>query len=80
MVLYTIVPPEELLADLDAERQLITISREGFLMQVEPVSGARGCLVRMLSGNPQDFLDPRWQPGSIIDLVAADFATEHPNT
>jgi hypothetical protein len=78
MVLYTVMPPEEILADLEAERQVITILREGLLMEVEPMAGARGSLVRMLSSNPQDFLDPRWQPGSVIDLVAADYPTEHP--
>jgi hypothetical protein len=78
MLFYTIVPLEELLVDLDKERQFLTISREGILLQVEPIDGARGSVIRTLSGNPQDFLDPRWQPGAVVNLVAADYPTPAP--
>jgi hypothetical protein len=70
---YTIIPEEDLLEGMDDERQFLTITRGRLLMQVEPLLGARARLVRIISSDPQDYLDPRWQPGSTVNLVAGDF-------
>ncbi|NLJ25888.1 MAG: hypothetical protein GX354_10820, partial [Firmicutes bacterium] len=36
---------------------------------VEPLQFAQGKIVRLLSSEPNDFLRPELQPGSIIDLI-----------
>jgi hypothetical protein len=75
---YTIVPDEWLIDDLHTPRRLITISREGLLMQVEPMEAPYARLHRIFSTDPEDYLDPRWQPGSVVSLTAQDLdATLH---
>lgn len=43
-------------------------------MQVEPVEAPYARLLRIFSTDPQDYLDPRWQPGSTISLAADDIS------
>ncbi|MGI6082019.1 MAG: YlzJ-like family protein [Limnochordia bacterium] len=69
---YTIVPDEWLIDDLHTQRRLLTISREGLLLQVEPVEAPYARLHRVFSTDPHDYLDPRWQPGSVVSLTAED--------
>jgi hypothetical protein len=73
-VFYTIVPDELLLDGFHAERRFITIFRGGLLMEVEPVEAPYARLLRIFSTDPQDYLDPRWQPGSTVSLTAHDLS------
>lgn len=41
---------------------------EGRLVQVLPDGDGTGVVERLISTNPQDYLDPRWQPGARISL------------
>jgi hypothetical protein len=77
---YTIIPHELLTEGLDAERRFITITRAGLLMQVEPVEAPYARLVRVHSTDPQDYLNPNWQPGSVINLVAQDLDEQQMET
>jgi len=43
-------------------------------MQVEPVEAPYARLLRIFSTDPQDYLDPRWQPGSTVSLTAHDLS------
>ena len=68
-MLYTIVPMEQIfpanseqkeqgveaVLDIDGRRAICRRDHEG-----------RWRLERLLSTDPNDFLDPRWQPGSIV--------------
>jgi len=49
------VPPQELWV-------------EGRLLLVEPQEGGMARVIRLISGNPQDYLDPRFQPGTLIRI------------
>lgn len=46
----------------------VEVTVEGRLVQVLPGSGGLGSVCRLISGNPQDYLDSRWQPGAQIRL------------
>ena len=42
---------------------------EGRLLQVLPGANGTGMVQRLLSTDPQDYLDPRWQPGAQVSLT-----------
>lgn len=77
-MLWTIVPPEVLLAgyddDDDDSRQMMTIRRGALTMEVEPLGGPVARIMRVLSSDPADYLDERWQPGSFVDLWSNDYS------
>jgi hypothetical protein len=41
---------------------------DGLMIQVVPGAGGMGTIQRLISGNAQDYLDPRWQPGTQIPM------------
>ncbi len=72
MILYTVMPVEEVMQQ-DEKRQIVEIRVRGRIIQVEPVSPTEGRVVRVISTNPQDFLDPRVQPGNLVSLWGEGF-------
>ncbi|HEX2953608.1 MAG TPA: YlzJ-like family protein [Bacillota bacterium] len=72
-MLYTIVPTEVIFAEGESEvegsqnnasEQLVEI--EGATLLVEPDGTGRGRIKRIISTDPNHYLDPRWQPGMKI--------------
>lgn len=67
MILWTPLPLEQVLDDtgraFPATEEVVV---EGTRLQVEPLDGHRARVVRLLSLDPADYLDPRWQPGQVI--------------
>ncbi len=70
-VLYTIVPPEIIYGDDEGEEgdapapeQLVEMG--GVPLLVRPDGRGGNVVSRLLSTNPRDFLDPRWQPGTRV--------------
>ncbi|NLG83493.1 MAG: ribonuclease [Firmicutes bacterium] len=69
MILYTIVPPEVVMAeDEDGE---IALEEEvllpgGARLLFRPDGKGRGIVSRLISTDPRDFLDPRFTPGAGI--------------
>lgn len=64
---YTIVPEEQLLEGWEEEvPACLDVPIHGGLMQVEPIDLFSGKVVRIISSNPQDYLDPQHQPGLLI--------------
>jgi hypothetical protein len=41
---------------------------EGRLLLVTPGPGGTGTVQRLISTDPFDYLDPRWQPGTVLPL------------
>ncbi len=72
MLLYTIIPPEYIFAEEDDYGQYsskieeIEIQKNGKSFLVSPTNGGRAKINRIISTNPQDYLNPEWQPGSIM--------------
>ncbi|SHE41926.1 YlzJ-like protein [Seinonella peptonophila] len=70
MIHYTILPEELIFYDprqQTAERVVIQI--DGVPMLVEQHRGDQAAIVQLLSPNPQDYLNPRFQPGTPIRLI-----------
>lgn len=68
MVLYTIIPPEELFAD-DAEPvPPVKAAVGGVAALVTPLGDGTARIERLLSTDPDDYLNPALQPGLIVAL------------
>lgn len=67
MIHYTLLPLESV---FDGWDQLKSAPREvvihGVTMLVEPVNESEARIVRLISSDPQDFLNPTFQPGMTI--------------
>jgi hypothetical protein len=71
MVLYTIIPMEYIYGEEEdvqdnVRNQEIEIVKNGVTFLLEPMAGGRGKISRMISSNAQDYLNPDWQPGSVM--------------
>lgn len=67
MILYTVMPLEAIFQeDEGGGYQDLIIG--GVQLEVEQTAPGRGRITRIISTNPQDYLDPRWQPGTEVPL------------
>jgi len=66
MVIYTPMLIEEVLKDYDKIKELKEINYQGKRLQVEMLESGQCRIVRILSSSPQDYLDPKLQPGLIL--------------
>ncbi|MEW6448259.1 MAG: YlzJ-like family protein [Bacillota bacterium] len=66
MVLYTPLPPELVLEGLEPKRHFKEAVIGGIPAVVEEVSTGRGRLVRLLSTDPFDYLNPSLSPGKMV--------------
>lgn len=73
-MLYTIVPIETIFEEEESSGigkftpAPITIRRDGIELLAEQLPGGEYRIQRLISTNPQDFLNPKWQPGSILAI------------
>lgn len=65
-MLYSIVPDEEIWTEEASDSSFHEVEIDGCMMQVEPIDAARGRVVRILSTDPQAYLNPAFQPGSVV--------------
>lgn len=65
MFLYTIVPAEAIF-DEDEITPAVPVYSNGRTVTVRQQSGGVGVVDQLLSTDPNDFLDPRWQPGTRV--------------
>ncbi|AEI44277.1 YlzJ-like family protein [Paenibacillus mucilaginosus] len=66
---YTILPIEAVMEGIESEIQApVEIVMNGVMMQVQPLNGQQATIVRLLSGNPQDYLNPQFSPGRLIEF------------
>ncbi|MCZ8512308.1 YlzJ-like family protein [Paenibacillus filicis] len=70
MTHYTILPMDAVLEGLEEmdKTQTLEISVDGVTMQVQPLNQRQASIVRLISCNPQDFLNPRFAPGRLIEF------------
>ncbi|WP_426446991.1 YlzJ-like family protein [Paenibacillus sp. S-38] len=69
MTHYTILPMEAVMEGMESEVQPpVEIVMNGVMMQVLPLNGQQATIVRLLSGNPQDYLNPQYSPGRLIEF------------
>jgi hypothetical protein len=72
-VLYTVVPMEVIFSEdnQEGEGSLPNLAEQtvqigGATLLVEPDGMGRGKVKRILSTDPNHYLDPRWQPGMTV--------------
>lgn len=67
MIIYTTVPPEQLWEGHDKMPPApVEMVIEGKQLLVQTDSHQQGSIVRLISTEPEDFLDPRFQPGNKV--------------
>ncbi|MHA7963091.1 YlzJ-like family protein [Paenibacillus sp. CAU 1782] len=67
MTLYTTMPLELVLQNKEEERdEFLEVWSGGIRMQVVPVAPGVGRVVRLLECRLDDYLDPQYTPGSLI--------------
>lgn len=67
MIIYSAMPIEQILEGIDTYRPMYhEVQMDGVTMLVEQTEGMEGKIVRLLSPNPQDYLNPRYAPGTKI--------------
>lgn len=77
-VLWTAMPLELVVDGLWPQAQAsVEQWVEGRLLLVTPGSAGAGVVQRLISGDPQDYLDPRWQPGALVAMQTAGTAIPH---
>lgn len=68
--MWTIIPPEIIWEGVeDKPKELLQLKWQGVQVLVEPLQFAQGKIIQLLSTEPNDFLKPELQPGSIINLM-----------
>lgn len=69
MTLYTIIPEETVLQGYEEfVPNYLEIQLNGITMQVEMMNGHQAKIVRLLSCNANDYLNPAYSPGSVLEF------------
>jgi hypothetical protein len=72
MIIYSIIPLEQIVEGIEKETDdLCEINMNGVQMQVKMINEQQAQIVRLISPNPQDFLNASYAPGSIIQFHPA---------
>lgn len=66
-MLWTIMPEDIIMADSDKIKTAQEYSYRNRRILGYPAADGKVCIIQILSTNPRDFLDPRFQPGSLVD-------------
>lgn len=71
MIHYTPLPIESVFEGYDeSQSALEEIVFQGVSMMVEPQeNGKQATIVRVISSNPQDYLNPDFAPGKVISFI-----------
>ena len=67
MLLYTPLPINTIMEGYDSEITIEEIKYNGVTMQVEVLDNKSYKIIRIISSNPYDYLQPELQPGNIIE-------------
>lgn len=74
MMLYTIIPSEAIFdaepqtSPLESSADEVEIKQGPVSLLTQPLPGGQYKINRIISTDPQDYLRPEWQPGSIMSL------------
>jgi hypothetical protein len=72
MLLYTIISPEFIFEETDSQTENgepeVEIKRGSLSLMVQPLPSGQARVTRIISTDAQDYLNPQWQPGSIMSI------------
>jgi hypothetical protein len=67
MILYSVIPTEVIFEGMENfNPQYEEIQWNGLTMQIEHVNHNQAKIVKLISTNPQDYLNPNYAPGTVI--------------
>lgn len=66
MTLWTVMPLELVFGPQEPAVPYEEVEYGGTKLMVERLSPTEGKIVRVISSNPDDFLNPRYQPGTLL--------------
>lgn len=67
MILYTPVPIESVLnQNEDTTYEYFELDYHGVTLVMEPIDSYQAKIVRLISSNPNDYLNPSYTPGNIL--------------
>lgn len=75
MILYTIIPPEEIFAEEEWSQEAappLEVQVDGVILSVSPGKRGSARVERVISTNPEDYLRPSFQPGNLLLLSERD--------
>ena len=67
-MIWSIMPEELIIGDSEHSAVMKEVVYQNRRLLATPLPNGRMCIVRMLSSDPKDFMDARFQPGNIIDF------------
>jgi precorrin-4 methylase len=70
MIIYSVMPMELVLEGMDQKEEIryMDIMLNGIQMQVQPLNERQASIVRIISGDPQVYLNPDYYPGKLIEF------------
>ena len=72
-MIWSIMPEEIIFGvqddDIQPAGELKQVSYLGREVVVQPQKGGKAMIVQLLSADPRDFLDVRFNPGGIVDIT-----------
>lgn len=68
MILYTMIPLEEIFKEDDKIVECLQIPYSKGIIEVELISASKAKIVRLISRDLNDYLQPQFQPGTEIKL------------
>ncbi|WP_400163035.1 YlzJ-like family protein [Brevibacillus sp. TJ4] len=76
MILHTVMPLETVMANMEQveKQELKEIAYGHMTMLIEQTGPFEGRIVRMISPDPQDYLNPDCAPGTIVRFLPQGFA------
>lgn len=66
MILYTPLAESDIFPDEDSNSNRLVIKRQEKSLYVERSEEGNFQILQLLSTDPNDFMDPQYQPGSIL--------------
>ncbi|MBG9800119.1 YlzJ-like family protein [Brevibacillus laterosporus] len=68
MIIYSAMPMELIFANQEQveKQQIQEIQMGGAVMLVEPINSYEGKIVRLISPNPHDYVNPAYTPGQTV--------------
>ncbi len=67
MLIWTVIPEELVFSGLEEVKREKEVVYRGRRLLVSPLPEGKMCIMRVISSNPRDFMDPRFQPGTVIN-------------
>lgn len=72
LILWTVMPLELVFENVATPQTFVELRQGKRLFLLQPQPDGRAKLVRLISSDPRDFLNPAWQPGTILPWPGPD--------